>query len=342
MTLNPKIIRLLAVLGVLGLLAISQASTQAPLDDEPSPFVLLERMAKALKTTDFEGTFVYHHGDVLSALRIVHRYQDGDSQESLLTLTGPVRALGRNEDSVACLLSGGQAILLDNPDEDDSTTRDWSQLEHYYRFTRLSTTRVAGRSAILVDIRPRDNLRYGYRFAIDLNTYFPLHTALTEADGRLIQQLMFTDVRLSPNTAPAAQRASSAMNRSAAAVNIRLNESRWRFGPLPAGFALIEHDFITEPVPHEDRTPPGEYFLFSDGLASVSLYAERTHQAGLTGRTHMAGVHAAGKRLDGYQLTAVGEVPAATVAAVLEAVVAVSQAPATTTNLTTLMTEEAR
>jgi sigma-E factor negative regulatory protein RseB len=289
-------------------------------------------MARALETTDFEGTFVYHHGESLSAMRIVHRYENGESQESLLTLNGPIRALGRNQDSVACLLSGGQSVLLNHAhknqeDPDGSMVPDWSGLEEYYRFKRLETTRVAGRGAVLVAIAPRDSLRYGYLFAIDLVTHLPLHTALTETDGRAIQQLMFTDVRLIPEAEGAGQDTPAPPSPLTRATNTSTPlspsppASRWRFRRLPAGFVQREHDWIPARSSTDKATASGEYFLFSDGLASVSLYIEPADQAGLIGQTRMAGVHAAGKQVDGYQLTAVGEVPAATVAALLGAII---------------------
>ncbi|WP_223296748.1 MucB/RseB C-terminal domain-containing protein [Thiorhodovibrio frisius] len=320
--------------------------------DAERSFALLERMAGALKTTNFEGTFVYQFGDVLSAMHIVHYYNNGVSQESLLTLNGPVRTMGRSGGAVACLLSGGQSVLLNRARRDGTPgpphqilPPDWRQLAAHYRFSLLEKTRVAGRAADVVDVMPRDDLRYGYRFSIDRETALPLRTALIDEQGHPIQQLMFTDVHLRSNkegesaaglngvaAADSAQATPSpAINSKPAAASLAdapgtaiQARSRWHFGQLPAGFALYAHEWI-----ESDSDAPVEYFLFSDGLASISIYVEPGDQAGLLGQTQMAAIHAAGKRVADHQITAVGEVPPTTLAALLDAIDAGPDQPLT-------------
>ncbi|WPL12809.1 Sigma factor AlgU regulatory protein MucB precursor [Thiorhodovibrio litoralis] len=364
------IIRFLLLCVASPLIALASA---APVPGEnlaaERPFALLERMAQALETTDFEGTFVYQYGNSLSAMRVVHRLRNGDSQESLLTLNGPIRTIGRNGQSVSCLLSGGQSVLLrrehpsgvlarDNP----TPAPDWQALSKHYRFGLLEATRVAGRAADVVAIAPRDNLRYGYRFSIDRASGLPLRTALLDAGGLPIQQLMFTEVQFgaepSTEAAAAAQSAVSSARQPTARslgepvadpvadpvaepgglpaleTNVEIAgessgvapdpipltpaktlDKNWEFKELPDGFNVISHEWIDS-----DEGAQQEYFLLGDGLASVSVYVEQSEQPGLAGQTQMAAIHAAGKWLDGYQITAVGEVPAETVTALVDAI----------------------
>jgi sigma-E factor negative regulatory protein RseB len=58
-----------------------------------------------------------------------------------------------------------------------------------------------------------------------------------------------------------------------------------------------------------------EHFVFSDRVSAYSVYIEAGTEDGLEGVTRIGAVHAAGRRADGHQVTAVGEVPAATVEA---------------------------
>lgn len=58
---------------------------------------------------------------------------------------------------------------------------------------------------------------------------------------------------------------------------------------------------------------PVDHFVLSDGLASVSVYVETNPREGLEGSTRIGAVHAVGRRVSGYQVTVVGEVPAVTV-----------------------------
>lgn len=344
---------LIEATGIRGNLAVASAG-EASDASASAAFALLERMARAIKSTDFEGTFVYQYGDSLAAMRIVHRYQDGESQDSLLTLNGPIRTIGRSDEGVACLLSGGQSVLMARADDDDDETSapgrpapNWSQLQLHYRFGLLEPTRVAGRSAEVVDIAPKDGLRYGYRFSIDHETYLPLRTALIDGRGRAVQQLMFTDLDLNPDANPvstsaeavgeSSRRTAAAGDSAGAARNpgafspvppgntgavtrggdavVTTTGSPWRFQSLPSGFGLVEHEWLDAGAGAKT-----EYFMFSDGLASVSVYVERADQPGLVGQTQMATIHAAGKWADGHQITAVGEVPSATVSALIEAI----------------------
>ena len=90
-------------------------------------------------------------------------------------------------------------------------------------------------------------------------------------------------------------------------------ESRWEVTRLPSGFRMEEHD--QHPMPHAPR--PVDHLVFSDGLAMVSVFIEKldgkeAHGA-WSGASRMGAVNAFGRHYEGYEVTVVGEVPAATV-----------------------------
>lgn len=122
-----------------------------------------------------------------------------------------------------------------------------------------------------------------------------------------------------------------------------LPQDQWQFAALPDGFRVMASDAPTgaprgavgevaaaragagaadalepaSPVPaHAGR----HWYLVSDGLSSVSVYIERSSESGLEGSTGVGALHAAGRVLDGYQITAIGEAPLPTVQAVADAV----------------------
>jgi sigma-E factor negative regulatory protein RseB len=80
---------------------------------------------------------------------------------------------------------------------------------------------------------------------------------------------------------------------------------------VPDGFVLREHaqDAIL------DSRDPVEHLVFSDGLASVSVFIERLDTASqpLDGLDSVGAVNAYGSMAGDLQITVVGEVPAATV-----------------------------
>jgi sigma-E factor negative regulatory protein RseB len=63
---------------------------------------------------------------------------------------------------------------------------------------------------------------------------------------------------------------------------------------------------------------PVQHLVYSDGLASVSVFIEprNAQTQGMSGLAKVGAAFAYSRDLDGHQLTVVGEVPAATVQAI--------------------------
>jgi sigma-E factor negative regulatory protein RseB len=82
-------------------------------------------------------------------------------------------------------------------------------------------------------------------------------------------------------------------------------------GWLPAGFAMS--DRATDPA--AAGRMPVEHLVYTDGLASVSVFIEHLDAQGerLEGLSRMGAVNAYGTMVAGFQVTAVGEVPGGTV-----------------------------
>jgi len=327
------------VTGVLALVgAVAMMATAATADEAvDDPATVLSRMALAVERLEYEGTLVYLYGHHLTTLRITHRFDGGESRESLLALNGPIRAVARDDRGVICVLPGAHPISVERAPSGNgmlrSTPLDPDRLEPHYLIHPLGHSRVAGRDTDVIGIIPRDNLRYGYRFYVDQATGLPLKTDLMDRSATPIEQVMFTDLTVmgmaaSPQTAASQQtqvngeaEASFAPNESGdgAPVDgegvheepVDQADAGWHFAALPPGFRVVAHE-------RRDGAP--EHFLLSDGLASVSVYIEADSGAGLRGATRMGAVHAAGRMLDDRQVTVVGQVPADTIAHILSTI----------------------
>ncbi|NIQ11048.1 MAG: MucB/RseB, partial [Gammaproteobacteria bacterium] len=72
-----------------------------------------------------------------------------------------------------------------------------------------------------------------------------------------------------------------------------------------------------------NSTKPVAHLVYSDGLASISVFIEREDDAeeNLFGGSQMGAVNAYGKSLTDFHITAVGEVPHAAVKLVSESVI---------------------
>jgi sigma-E factor negative regulatory protein RseB len=111
-------------------------------------------------------------------------------------------------------------------------------------------------------------------------------------------------------------------------------ETGWKVGHLPKGFMLTKSimrylqsptatdNKLSAPVSNES-SPELLHMVYSDGLASVSVFIEKNQgeDKHLQGGAAMGAVNAFGNALDGYFATVVGEVPAITVKLMAESTV---------------------
>ncbi len=279
----------------------------------------LERMANAMRSLSYEGTLVYAHGNRIESLRIEHRIENGQSRERMESLNGPERSMTREQDRVTCELPNSHPISVHRGGLTHDVLRakaiDPESLSAHYLIHPLGTARVAGRQVDVVGIIPRDSLRYGYRFYLDLESGLPLKSDLMGEQSEPIEQIMFTSLELLPSQEN--QEIADADTVDAGMATSRpapVDTDPWRFTELPAGFDLTMHDHWRDTAGHSV-----DHFLISDGLASVSVYVESDAADGLDGETRIGAIHAAGRRVFGHQVTVIGEVPSVTVQMVLAA-----------------------
>ncbi len=307
------------------------AGPASALDDARA---LLERMSQALVQVQFDGTLVYLHGQDLAALRVSHRINNGTPGESLLSLTGPVRALSRHAEGVTCMLPDAAPLSVSKGHGHSALLPtlplDFSKLSRHYRIVHMGRFRIAGRETEVVGVRARDGYRYGYRFYVDAASGLPLKIDLLDTDGRPVQQTMFTDIDIEPGpvaeTAQAASQQAGAVKSAALSRSASGAQATEATGPAPAR---------TEPAAASLRLPPGfdivsrkvlsrddggriEQWVASDGLASFSVYIEPPMDGALQGPSQLGAVSAVGGLVGDQQVTVVGEVPLATAHRVLE------------------------
>ena len=299
------------------LLALAAVSS-ADLGGSERAATMLERMNSALRSLDYEGTLVYLFDNRLETLHLVHRVDGGRIQERLLSLSGPVRAVTREHGRVTCVRPDGHPISVQSRagrNLQRAERIDPAALADRYRIAIGGAERVAGRETDVITIEPRDTLRYGYRFHLDRETGLPLKSDLIDDRGEPIEQLMFTSITTHSVSGDSGAALAPTPDRAEEAESKPGHPSRWRFDERPAGFEPAMHDVMRDPNGAEV-----EHFVFTDGLSAYSVYIEADTGDGLEGVTRIGAAHAAGRRIGDHQITAVGEVPAATVEAAVAGV----------------------
>lgn len=288
----------------------------------------LERMSRAVHVLNYDGTFVYLHQGHLQTIRIVHGSDEKGERERLSTLDGPSREVLRDNDRVACISPDKPAMTVERRGPRRpfpmSLPAGTAQLDRYYNIVLRGKDRVAGLRTVGIAVQPRDRLRYGYRIWLDEHSALPLRSQLIDGEGRVVEQLMFTALTVHKDVPPALDghqaedRDSHWRRQSVSDGADQAVDTGWQVTALPAGF-------------HEDArrwhvmTPgqvPMEHLVFSDGLATVSVFIEGKGQAPgpAAGSSHMGAVNAYSRVVEGHRVTVVGEVPAGTVKLIAESV----------------------
>ncbi len=301
--------RLLAVVGGVLIAAIAQAESRAP-------HQWLDRMNNAVRQLDYEGRFIVQAGDRLDALYLVHRVDDGVEKERIVSLTGEPREIIRSDEAVACLVPGKDRHINVGRSPVDRSFSPLSgvsgeQLARSYHMKLLGRELVAGRETQPILIEPRDNFRYGYRLFIDTQTGLPLRSLMFDEARRTVSQMMFVEIKVNHAITPierdlSAMQLARAEGEAHAMPRGRLAQPAWQVVELPPGFQLNAH--------RRRAAEAGEleHFIFSDGLATLSVYVQPAAGDGLSGESHFGAAKAVGRVVKGHEVIVVGEVPLTT------------------------------
>jgi len=295
------------------LLAAALAALAAPaFGADPAAWLL--QVSDAARQSNYQGVVVYRDARMMEVLRVVHRQKGGLVQERLTSLTGRPRDILLEGDRVSC-------AVADQPVEATAglpralfpvmSAQTLTEAARHYQFRDLGEARVAGRPCHGVVMEPRDEFRYGYEVCADRETAVPLRVTLRDAQGRTVEQLMFTEVtfpaeiadavfELPPGARPSAQQVAAEEPSASAA---------WQLARLPPGFRVILRSHKTAPA-----GGIVEHVLLSDGLSAVSVFgAERPAGRMFSGFSHMGAMNAYGRAVGAFHVTVVGEVPQSTV-----------------------------
>lgn len=143
------------------------AQAPAPAVVENDAWQLLKKVQQAARQTDYAGVFTWQQGVSLQSSRIVHIVDGTGERERVEVLDGAAREFIRHNDVVQCLVPEKSLVLVEEQRLHRFPSLMLEQeaaLGEYYEFSvGHGQQRVAGRSCTLIDIHPKDALRYGHR-----------------------------------------------------------------------------------------------------------------------------------------------------------------------------------
>jgi sigma-E factor negative regulatory protein RseB len=295
----------------------------------------LSRIQSAAQKLNYAGTFVYQQGNQMRTSRVTHLLDGKNEIEKLEVLDGRPREYIRRNDEITCYVPEARTLIIEKratPDVFPSLlAASPADLSQSYQLSKGETGRVAGHEAQAIILKPRDNLRYGYKFWAEKSSGLLLRAQTLDEKNDVVEQIAFTQISIGavdknhlrpsfPNTAKW---------HVENAITSQASLSGWSVKSVPAGFRKIREvkRMVADAPPialpsnshSEDRTPKQgaqrevSQLVFSDGVAAISVFVEPGTQSRTEGTMQQGAMNIVGKRQGDYWLTIVGEVPPAAI-----------------------------
>lgn len=315
-------------LGAALLLASAQSVFADPLWQDDLNWV--KTMAFAAHQTDYSGIFLYQHGSQVETSHIAHIVDRDGEHGRMEGLDGARRKIIRSNDQVWCYL-GDRKIRIEGRQGSRGfpaiLPEQLSLLNGNYLIKQTEEGRIAGFHAHAVVFIPRDNLRYTHRMWAHSDSGLLLREEVLDEGGRVIEQSSFIQLTIGEKVDRSWVEASKKdiallahdpHHAHSPKAKSLINASGWRVDMLPPGFKKITE--MHRPLP--GRNLPAFQMVFSDGLASISVFIESIYgdQEELHGLSSQGATQVYSKVSGEHLLTVVGEVPPRTVMQVADSV----------------------
>jgi len=277
----------------------------------------LQKMKQAMMSSNYEGILIIRQDDQMQSLQIKHGMNQQGMWESLDSLNGEARRIVRANGRVTTVFPERKLLTISRyslaSPMHPQVPKDRKKFRQHYNVSLAGQDRVANKLARILDISPKDQYRYGFRFWLEESSGLLLKCDLKTADGKVIEQLMYSQLNLLDEPPP-----QDNINNSDGYKVINMDEHRVELSDsplnitqLPAGFEMVQAS--RQPAVH--GMGDVHHLVFSDGMASVSVFMQKPNpnKKAYEGASKMGAVNIMVRPLDGYQLTVLGEVPLDTI-----------------------------
>ncbi len=277
----------------------------------------LQKMKQAMMSSNYEGVLIIRQDDQMQSLRVKHGMDQQGMWESLDSLNGESRRIMRTGGRVTTIFPDRNLLTISRyslaSPMHPQVPNDHKKFRQYYDVVLLGQDRVAEKNARILDIIPKDQYRYGFRFWLEENSGLLLRCDLKSADGDIVEQLMYSQLTLldsPPKKDDFSHQAQyKVVNMDARRADVK--DSPLTIRQLPQGFEQIQAS--RQPALHAEGDV--YHLVYSDGMASVSVFMQKNSRGkqAFKGLSKMGAVNVMVQPLGDYQVTVLGEVPVATV-----------------------------
>lgn len=301
----------------------SAASSRVVPDKEAREW--LKRIQQAPATRNYQGTFVVSAGGSLSSARLTHYHARGSQFEMVESLDGQARHVFRHDDLIQTVWPHSRLAVIEQRDKIavfPALLRDSdSRIVEFYEIRLLGADRVAGRTADVLTMKPRDGWRFGNRLWADRETGLLLRAEVLNGEGHALESSAFSEVTIGVRPKP--EQVLDAMSKLEGYRIIRpaltpaeLDQEGWVEKNAVPGFRRVS--CIKRPLHgagDNDTAAPPQVLqtVYSDGLTHVSIFIEpyspQRHVRPVL--TSIGATHTLMLRKGDWWFTVVGDVPVA-------------------------------
>jgi sigma-E factor negative regulatory protein RseB len=284
----------------------------------------LMRMQEASRKRAYIGTYVVTSGGSMSSAKIWHVCEGDQQMERVETLTGAPRSIYRHNDRVVTFMPDNKVVRSEKreslgvfPDLLQSTD---GRIADYYKVKPEGVDRVAGVEANVVVLAPRDAMRFGYRVWTEQKKGLVVKLQTLDTDGKVLEQAAFSELQLD---APVkmdkllqmmGKTDGYKLEQQPVHVKTTASAEGWVLKAPVAGFKPMSCYKRRAGASGSAAQDEPLQWIFSDGLASVSIFVEPLDRQRNDRESSMSmgATQTMSRQLGAYWLTVVGEVPMAT------------------------------
>jgi sigma-E factor negative regulatory protein RseB len=301
-------------------------------------WLLLQKTAYAARELNYQGVFVYQNGKQTRSVQVTHMNSDGQEMTRNLVLDNSIQSGQPRE-----VYSHGDDILIVHPQSETKNVNtnttmviekrrgqnlfpamlptELQAVKASYTARQGATEMIAGRPAQVIELLPNDAFRYSYKIWADTEFGLLLKMTLLNNKKQTLEQIEFTQLNMlnTQDTNWFQPKIDVKKNYVTESTPVSSHvDTNWIVAELPTGYVKVDHVALVLP----GKVAPVDQLIFSDGIASVSLFIELISKGMHPKMGHMmiGSTNICANVIDGYQVTVVGEVPEATVMQIAKAV----------------------
>jgi sigma-E factor negative regulatory protein RseB len=293
-------------------------------------WLMLQKSAYAARELNYQGVFVYQNGKQTSSVQITHMNNAGREMTRNVVLDNnpqanqPREVYSQGSDIVIVQQKNQKTVIEKRRGQNlfpAMLPTDFRSIKASYSAQLGAKEYVAGREAQIIDLVSNDAFRYSYKIWADTEYGLLLKMTLVDSKNKTLEQIEFNQLSTLNSQDvnwfhPKIDVTKSYEMQDKTAVNHVTSD--WIVAELPIGYVKVDHRSLVVP----GKTTPVDQMIFSDGIGSVSLFIEPVTKGirPKMGQMSIGSTNVCAHVLDGYQITVVGEVPAATVMQIAKAV----------------------